>query len=478
MRMRKLLELWLLAFLSLPALTQEPPVPPAPAQAEAEAPAITPERVQAAWKDVLELCGEVGLAPGDAPQMELTTRSSLRKLLTEELQVQMLMLCGGDEAAARLQARQTAAAYARMMVAKYSWSQKKVLVCPESWGALAKSLGRPELLHDQVLRAVLAHELVHAADARAHRLDELLASRASDEELRALDAVIEGNAQRVARQLCERKGWTRGFDVFTASIGAPPAAVGDDPAASLMLRVLGAHVGTSYVQGELFMAALHASKGAEGIAAAFAKPPRDMGEIFNHQWYLDPQSRPRSTHDLEAGLDTLDDLQLEGAWKRTRVSVTPTVMMASMGDLPHEDIERILRALRLTRVLVLQPESQPSPRLVTLALMSMQSPGDAAAMITVEERVTRKKDETMTRGSVQVARAEYATCESGDAKGFACSKTMRVYGNEQELWMVALARGSLVAELTFVVEPCERDKMIAFAVRALEAAAGERVKQD
>ena len=43
------------------------------------------------------------------------------------------------------------------------------------------------------------------------------------DQILCLNAVIEGNAQRIARAVCAEEGWQAGFEVFTSSIGVLPA---------------------------------------------------------------------------------------------------------------------------------------------------------------------------------------------------------------------------------------------------------------
>jgi hypothetical protein len=113
------------------------------------------------------------------------------------------------------------------------------------------------------LRAILVHELVHLDDHHRFHFDGVLTSLKSTDQILAYNAVIEGHAQFVAREICAARGWGEGFEIYSASIGALPVQEDQGAGMALLLKVVSATVSASYVQGERFFVAIDKAGGNE-----------------------------------------------------------------------------------------------------------------------------------------------------------------------------------------------------------------------
>src|SRR5262249_54477815 len=133
----------------------------------------------------------------------------------------------------------------------------------------------------------------------------LFARCADQDALRALNALIEGHAQFVARELAPRLGCADGFAAYTRAINAPPKGLVEngDTGTQMVLRTANSALTTSYTEGEACFTALHAEGGDAAVERAFREPPGDAVLIARPAWFLHPEQRPRAVFELEPALD-------------------------------------------------------------------------------------------------------------------------------------------------------------------------------
>lgn len=427
----------------------------------AEETELTQERLEAAYKDALTAMeNEVKQRGGPAfhaPPFKLASRKDLAQAVALE-NLPIIRLRQPDEAAAKREADAFGSGFALLAIAKYCWSTKEMLVVRPNWKLQIKSFPELRLGEDDALRAIMVHELCHALDDQAHDFTKLLQKGDSVDAVSALNAVIEGSAQHQARRICTAAGWKDGFERFTAGIARLPEPEEDlGEAYKLILNANAQQLGFAYHQGEPFVAAVEKAGGAEALKRIFTHPPRDSEEILQPKWYLDPKSRPAQLYDLEPALE----LFLTGfdpkEWNSTRMTLNGQQLAAGLAMLDPADRDRIQRGLRGARFVQLTPIKDPTSKIAVLVVMEFDSDDAAQHFLDQAAKLSKLKDETMTKGIVRIVDSKSSPIELPNGKGWIHEKRMINGTLNFPVSNVDVRRGRILVETAFSGEPPPRE---------------------
>ncbi|MFM1817119.1 MAG: hypothetical protein RLZ98_3814 [Pseudomonadota bacterium] len=335
---------------------------------------------------------------------------------------------------------------ARWLLAKYVVTEKAIFVVPENFAEQARATGDTWLTKRDSLRVFLVHEAAHAADDRMWNFSEQVKAVKDAESLAAMLAVTEGHAQLVARRVCKENGWTLAFERMTSSIGSSPPGLNIVRQQFMPLRP--PEVGSSYHDGEAFMARVLEVGGVESVARAFREPPRNLQVISRPDWFLDPETEPPRVFNFDAGLDYVaSGFQLQD-WTQLRLSATSSRLRAEFANRPKEDVERLLRGVVRNRASILKPKIDPESKMMGTRLFEHSSEHDAKLAVSFKEANSRQLNGLLSQaGMAQILSAEYEPIESKDCHGFACQKRIRISGQEIPLVHVVLARGRAEVEI-------------------------------
>ena len=369
----------------------------------------------------------------------------------------------------RAQAEAFADTLAPALLAKYAFETRTILVSPEGLRRNAELLELPELESAAVVSAVVVHELVHADDVPRQAFAARCRELADPDRIQALNAVLEGHAQHVARRVCAKLDNTAGFELFTRAISAEmPAAAEAGEGVRLLQRVQREAFGALYIAGERFVAAVEAKSARPGIDRAFREPPRDMAEIHRPEWYLEPGLRPATRLLLERALDAFDAEYKERGWTGQRTTLDAGQLATAFAGFEEAAIERIRAALVRGRVLQI---SSPDRSAMHYALAGeWSSAADAAFVLEASEALLRRRDEDMKEGAIRILSAVYEPVREPDFAGVYAKKHMQAYGQEVEVAALVLAQGPLTLELLRSGEPGTKEDFLALARRLLAAA--------
>ena len=381
------------------------------------------------------------------------------KVLTEEVESKVLR---------GMQARSAAQQLSTVLLAKYATEDRVVMVSPDCFETLSDQLSEPDLLSREAFRAVLIHECAHALAHQRYGWPETLQQCGTADEIAAFNAVIEGHAQFVAQGICESRGWSAGFEVFTRCIskGIPQA----DTAVNQMSRVNATTTASAYSDGERFIRELFLQQGQAGIERAFRDPPRTPELIFHVDWYLDPESRPLLTHDLEAGITVFLAAFPEEDWIHTRATLTTAQLRASIDLLPSEDVDRIESTLRANRSGVARPRTAPQSKLLVVLLLEYSTEAEALFHVEAGRKLSLIKDEQMTTGLVRIVSASYESVEGHDWKGVVIIKELLSANQPSTVHSLIAHRGTLALELLIAGEATTIEELISTAERLFSAA--------
>ena len=368
---------------------------------------------------------ELALDPVPPIPVRISTRREIAGILTEELTAQFLTQID-DPQTARREARLSARVLAEGFLAKYATGEACILVSPDTFAQLASLIDEPGLVSEQALCATLAHECVHAFDAKRYGWPERLAKLKGFEAIEAYSAVLEGHAQRVARAACARSGWKEGFETVTRSIGKLPEQ--RDEVMRLIARIIETTIVSHYTDGERFIDAIERKGGEAAVARAFREPPPDMETILHPEWFLDPASRPAVAYTVEAGLDALASRFDKKIWMAQRLTVTRPQLEAALSLLPSQDLARILDHMERNRAVVLVPKDAPESKMVTAGLYIFSSAQESAFYIAAAERLSRIKDEKMKEGFIRIVASNYTPLRGPGWQALVVEKTVEAGG--------------------------------------------------
>ena len=454
-----------LALLALPCLHDQEPAAPGLV--------LTQELLERLEAEVLPAVNEaLGTRFPDGVDVRLATTEEIEAALHEENR-RIFLRQLGDEQLAERQARRFARALAPTLLAKYRLGAATILVGEDAFGLLAERLELPELLSEGTVRAVLVHELGHAASDELYGASEVLFGLDSADRIQAYNALLEGYAQHVARGICEEHGWSAGFDAYERAIGHVPEL--SDPetggaGVEYFLRLQTEVFASLYRDGERFVATLAREGGPEAVARAFREPPLDSAVIFEPRWFLDPSTRPALVHDLDRGLEGLHARHPAPEWQAGRTTLTLAQLRAALSVLPADDVEHAARSVRQARVLTLTPASAPGSELVVLALFELASPAEALHFLHLERRLLETKDELMREGAIRIGTSRYEEFDEQGVEGFLSDK--RILADGQELLVLSAygVHGRLCAELlSSNVEGAVPEEAVVAVIEALQA---------
>jgi len=435
---------------------------------------ISPELLESTTAEVTAAVRkEMGATLKDVP-VRLATVREIEEVLNAEL-VQQFRVQFGDGEVAETQRALFASLYSKALLGKFAVEAREVLICEENFNNLARLLERPGLATPEVLRTVLCHEMVHAADFHTYHWNEVLDSRDTAEAIQAYSAVLEGHAQLVTRKICAKQGWGDAFELFTEAIGLSPAT--GDAAVDYFLRILAVTSAFAYHDGERFMTALDREGGAKTMARAFADPPLETVLILEPSWYLDPSTRPAMEFDLERTLDAFGEGWDDEDWTKQQIPVLRPQLEASLALLPKEKVGPVLDHSRQCRVMILTGKHDPpGTRLVMVGLFEFDATSAATEFLVLEEDLLRLKDEQLTKGMVRIEDAHYEPVAKGPVRGMFSSKRVIAGATELDARVLVASRGRLMVELNYIGEEADRDGLLAVATRILEARAAQEKK--
>jgi len=429
---------------------------------------ITPELVARLGEEAKSLLRAELRVELAGVEVRAATASEIEDSLVSE-NSQLLGRLSGDASLGERQARDFAGGMVPALFAKYAFAGDDVLVQVATFAKLAEVTGIDELNGESALRAVILHELVHAADDERYDIGALFARCATSDAVRATNALIEGHAQLVARELAPRFACAEGFATYTRSITAPPKRLAESGAgAQMLVRTLTGFLSTSYIDGEAFFVALRAEGGEEAVKHAFREPPADVALIVRPAWYLHPEQRPHVAFELEPALDAfVTDSDTDG-WAAQRLSVSAADMRNSFAPLPVEEIDALAVTMRQNRVQSLTNRSTGAQ--LVLGVFEFGTPAEAEAYLTAYERMQRQRDETMKTGAIRILSAEYERLGPPDPSGLRYEKRVSA-GLIFDMTGLCVVRGSLGVEMmSSRLADWDGDRLLETAVKALDDA--------
>lgn len=378
--------------------------------------------------------------------------AEMEEILLGELRPQMAMQFEDAEVAEKT-AVTMASAMEKGLIAKTVVETGEIVVVRENLFQLAELLGEPALATEQALKAVIVHEVVHVIDNHADPLGELFGTAQDADGLQAINAVIEGHAQFIARQANRAMGNSDAFELFTKAIGMVPPS--EDPIELYMSKIVASGFQFAYHNGELFFDQLAAADPALGFEQVLGNLPLESVLIFEPQWYLDPSQRPRNQHDFEAAFTTLEEhleSQEPEAWSSQASTLLTPQIEAALSIVPKENYETSLKEIIECQVMMARNTGKPGT-MVAAGLFAMTSVPAAGRLMDLQVEILAAKKEQLTGGSVKITDSlvrELTEDESDWLQGQYFRTEIMV--GERPIYASGILawRGDVVLELNFV----------------------------
>lgn len=416
---------------------------------------INEERIAAAFADVRSAVKDVlGVDVDEKLRPRIVAAKDIAARVAEE-NLPMVRLRQPDEELAQREADGYGRVFGQSALAKYTWTTKELLVSAKTWRRQATRMKLPALTSDEALRAVLVHEIVHALDDAQYDIGKVMTGLRTVDAIQGFNGVVEGHAQLLARRVCEKRGWTSGFDVFTTNIGGVPENAESLPAAQLdILRAQGAVAASPYVAGESFMTALEAS-GAESVARAFREPPDNPDLLYRPDWWLDPAKRPKSKFAAQAALDLCESWFPAETWAAVRMTMPRAGIEASMTRLGTDRVKKALDGRLTSASLTLQPRADPNSKLVMLALHEFVDEPSARDFFAAGTELGKARDEDMRRPESSLKLVELTSESTADEDGTVSIERRKLdnAGFEVVATAVRVVRREMIIEMVFSNEP-------------------------
>jgi hypothetical protein len=252
------------------------------------------------------------------------------------------------------------------------------------WHSSMQAAAGPDLI-----KLAMVHELVRSALETRYDLARKRATCRDAEEWFALEAVIEGRAQWVTRELAGRLGLQAAFPLLAQRLLYVPD-VSPDPALRLMSQSVQRQKYWANTEGLTFWTYLDSVKEGDE-AKVFARPPRETKWISQPALYVAAMRDRRQ--DLAAVLAALQT-SLPGAdWSVQPQAWTPGMLVqvaALLGERPRA--EKIVPSWVEGRSLIWSKKNDPAC-VVSLSVARFDSAGNARAYFGFAVDLQRKRDE-------------------------------------------------------------------------------------
>lgn len=212
-------------------------------------------------------------------EYEIVTRHDVRNAIAEEVlpDYEKLMKGLSDDLIAK-QVETDAFQTSMSIFGRYSESRKTLSVVPENIKFIMKMFGGNEADFKDYVFLVVVHEMIHMLDDQYFDFNKIMVGLDGMEEINSFGALLEGHAVYVTNTISERLHLSE-----EAKLMQTKSAAGHT---DYNARIQSQQLYNIYVKGSEFVEAVVKEKGASGIDAAFAAPPRSTREILNPNEYL------------------------------------------------------------------------------------------------------------------------------------------------------------------------------------------------
>lgn len=440
-------------------ISQQPLSPPLPPPPRIAAPALPEGRPAQVLLGPLRphLEAVLGQTLEAVPEIRVVSAAELAAVpdagLDAYLHLRFPQLRDGTLATTRQVARQIMAS---ATIAQHVEGTGVILVVLDAPGRIAhwdESLAAGD--HPGMIQLAVIHEMVRFLLDRRYHLGALRAACRDGEEYQTLEAVIEGRAQWVTRQVADLLGVKALFPLLARRYQYVPDDA-SDPGLRAVSQTALRDRQQACLQGEHFFSYLEevGQKDIEG--RVFARLPRQGSVLLRPDIWLRAVEKDRP--ELASVLQKVQPMLPGAEWQAQQQTWTPAMLVQAAGMLgvPRERVEKLESAWDEGRSLIWANRQHPEQQ-VALSVVRLQSPGAARAYFGFAVDLQRKQDGPLPGGCGTAIRVLESQSCSIILEGF--DETVRYlkkiqYGSSAPVAVqLLLARaGDLVVECTWYGE--------------------------
>jgi hypothetical protein len=375
------------------------------------------------------------------PQFRVVTPADLARLPDGALEVRLRWQYPDLDEASRARAREAALIALRgASVAAHQEGTDVILVCPDNAAAIARwdpSLARARSV--AFLQLALVHEAVRWVLDHRYGLAQRRAACRDSEELVALQAVVEGRAQWVTRQVARRLGAEADFPLLAEAYRRAPDGAAEARGRLLCHDVL-SRQHWACERGLAFFDYLDAQGVADAEARAFAHPPRQVSRVERPELYL--RAERLQLIDTAEALTQVVRALAPAEWAAGQQPWTPA-MIRQAADLLGEGprAEKVVCGWDEGRSLVWSARDNPA-RQVAVGLVRFQDAAGARSYFGLAVDLQRKQDELLNgtgpgRRSVVESRSQALRLAGAD-EAVRCDKRVQLPGKAEPVTMTQI----------------------------------------
>ncbi len=326
------------------------------------------------------------------PRLELASAAQFRHALDADVSTHVQRrfphLRGDALARALEDARAGSDAVA---VARLVEGTNVILVRPENaqtmaaWDPALRTAGS-----DEFLKLIIMEETVRFALDRRHDLARLRSACRDTEEWYALQALVEGRCQDVARQLARQLGWQELFLLLAERYRHVPD-VSADPGLRMTSQSVWQQRYQACQKGLAFFDHLKQQNISDPEKRLFSHRLRSMAAIEHAERYV--RNLKSNRPDLAAVVSAMEKTPPPGDWTASRQALTPA-MLISVANLAgmKDRAERVLGSWEDGSALVWAKKGNPNHQ-IAAGLLRFQSSSGARAYHEMALDLQRKQDE-------------------------------------------------------------------------------------
>jgi hypothetical protein len=388
------------------------------------------------------------------PQVRVGTAADLPAFTGPEVAAQVGWQFPDLQGERRAQAVEAARAALRSTTLA-SWpAGGNVLLCfPDNAAQMARwhpSLER--LASPPALQLALVHEAARSVLERRHDLPRRLANCQDGEAFLALQAVAEGRALAVTRQVARRLGTEAYFPLLADRYLDLPSD-GPDALLHVVRQETLRQRSWAALRGLAFFDALDQRGLRDAEAVVFARPPRQQAWVERPELYLEAQQGGRT--DLADVLARLEKALPAKEWQSSQEAWTPAMLRQTATLFGEgERMDRLLEQWAEGRSLVWAGRNRPDHQFA-VGVMRFRQPDGARAYFGLAADLQRKEDEVMgkiTGGACRVLESRARAVTVAGADEAACTEKRMQFAGANEPVAVTqywVRRGDTVLQLSW-----------------------------
>jgi hypothetical protein len=188
---------------------------------------------------------------------------------------------GLDQKLVGTQFRSLFEAQAIGLLGRYSTTSRKIFFLPGNLKPMMRELGIEHRFMRDLIEVIMAHELTHYVQDSKYNFGERFRTLRSKEENKAWMMLIEGHASWVQERVAEALGLDESAQRFAQQMLAKHQQQGGQGSEGLFEANM-----RGYIQGKVFVEAVHEKGGIKAVQRLFDNPPKSPGLIEDPDLYL------------------------------------------------------------------------------------------------------------------------------------------------------------------------------------------------